>query len=80
MADLRCYIATITHLRARKQHYKLRMFQKLYYILLAAVLVIAAFFVVSSFSFSGRLAEGFFCQIHLFLDEVTNSVFHRLCS
>uniref|UniRef100_A0A8H7Y739 Uncharacterized protein n=1 Tax=Psilocybe cubensis TaxID=181762 RepID=A0A8H7Y739_PSICU len=49
--------ATITHLRARKQRYKLSMFQKLYYILLFTVFIIAIFFVVSSMSFSGRLAE-----------------------
>jgi small-conductance mechanosensitive channel len=34
------------------------MFEKLYYILIMAVVVIAIFFVVSSMSFSGRLAEG----------------------
>ncbi|KAJ3516362.1 hypothetical protein NLJ89_g1171 [Agrocybe chaxingu] len=50
--------ATIAHLRSRKQRYKLKMFERLYYILLFTVLVIAAFFVVSSMSFSGRLAEG----------------------
>ncbi|TFK36947.1 lung seven transmembrane receptor-domain-containing protein [Crucibulum laeve] len=51
--------ATIAELRARKQRYKLRMFEHLYHILLFAVLVIAAFFVVSSMSFSGRLAEDY---------------------
>ena len=51
-------LATITHLRARKQRYKLRMFERLYYILLSVVAVIAIFFVVSSMSFSGRFAEG----------------------
>ncbi|GLB35917.1 putative lung seven transmembrane receptor [Lyophyllum shimeji] len=51
--------ATIAQLRARKQRYKLRMFERLYYILLAAVVVIAIFFVVSSMSFSGRLAEDY---------------------
>lgn len=50
--------ATIAQLKARKQRYKLSMFEKLNRILLGAVLVIAIFFVVSSFSFSGRLAEG----------------------
>jgi hypothetical protein len=35
------------------------MFEKLNWILLGAVVVIAAFFVVSSFSFSGRLAEDY---------------------
>jgi hypothetical protein len=50
--------ATIAHLRARKQRFKLKMFERLYYILLFAVLIIAIFFVVSTMSFSGRLAEG----------------------
>ncbi|KAH7880907.1 lung seven transmembrane receptor-domain-containing protein [Lentinula edodes] len=50
--------ATIAQLRARKQRYKLSMFEKLYRILIFTVIVIAIFFVVSSFSFSGRLAEG----------------------
>jgi len=49
--------ATIAQLRARKQRYKLKMFERLHYILLFSVLVIAAFFVVSSMSFSGRLAR-----------------------
>lgn len=52
------FVATIAHLRARKQHYKLKMFERLYHILLFNVFVIAIFFVVSSMSFSGRLAEG----------------------
>jgi hypothetical protein len=51
--------ATIAHLRARKQHYKLKMFERLYHILLFNVFVIAIFFVVSSMSFSGRLAEDY---------------------
>jgi len=50
---------TIAHLRARKQRYKLRMFQRLHLVLLFAVLVVLAFFVVSSVSFSGRLAEDY---------------------
>jgi hypothetical protein len=50
--------ATIAQLRARKQHYKLRMFQKLQYILLFVVFVIFIFFVVSTLTFTGRLAEG----------------------
>lgn len=50
--------ATMAHLKARKQRYKLGMFTKLYRILLGTVIVIAIFFVVSSFSFSERLAEG----------------------
>jgi hypothetical protein len=52
--------ATISQLKARKQHYKLRMFQKLQYILLFVVFVIAIFFVVSTLTFTGRLAEGSF--------------------
>jgi len=51
--------ATIAQLRARKQRYKLSMFEMLHRILLFTVLVIAIFFVVSSFSFSGRLAEDY---------------------
>ncbi|KAJ7103331.1 lung seven transmembrane receptor-domain-containing protein [Mycena belliarum] len=51
--------ATIAHLRARKQRYKLSMFENLYRILLFTVLVIAIFFVVSTMSFSGRLAEDY---------------------
>lgn len=56
--ELRFSIATISQLAARKQRYKLTMFKRLYYILLVAVVVIAIFFVVSSYSFSDRLAEG----------------------
>ncbi|KAJ7040415.1 lung seven transmembrane receptor-domain-containing protein [Mycena alexandri] len=51
--------ATIAQLRARKQRYKLSMFENLYRILLFTVLVIAVFFVVSTLSFSGRLAEDY---------------------
>ena len=51
-------LATIAQLRARKQRYKLSMFTKLYRILLVAVLIIGIFFVISSLSFSDRLAEG----------------------
>ncbi|KAH7909796.1 protein PTM1 [Hygrophoropsis aurantiaca] len=51
--------ATMTQLMVRKQRYKLTMFKRLYYILLATVVVIAIFFVVSSFSFSDRLAEDY---------------------
>lgn len=50
--------ATIVYLRERKQRYKLGMFQRLHYILIFVVCTIFAFFVVSSFAFSGRLAEG----------------------
>jgi hypothetical protein len=45
-------------LTIRKQRYKLNMFKRLYYILLATVVVITIFFVVSSFAFSDRFAEG----------------------
>lgn len=51
--------ATISQLRARKQHYKLRMFQRLQYILLFVVFVISIFFVVSTLTFTGRLAEDY---------------------
>lgn len=51
-------IATIAQLAARKQRYKLGMFSWLYRILMMTVFVIAVFFVVSSLTFSGRLAEG----------------------
>ncbi|KAF7981133.1 hypothetical protein HWV62_34873 [Athelia sp. TMB] len=51
--------ATIAQLRARKQRYKLSMFTKLYRILLVAVLIIGIFFVISSLSFSDRLAEDY---------------------
>ncbi|KAJ6621161.1 lung seven transmembrane receptor-domain-containing protein [Mycena sp. CBHHK59/15] len=51
--------ATIAQLRARKQRYKLSMFENLYRVLLFTVVVIAVFFVVSTLSFSGRLAEDY---------------------
>ncbi|KIY69163.1 hypothetical protein CYLTODRAFT_489174 [Cylindrobasidium torrendii FP15055 ss-10] len=51
--------ATITELRARKQKYKLTMFTRLHRILIFTVIVIAIFFVVSTLSFSGRLAEDY---------------------
>ncbi|KAH9982858.1 protein PTM1 [Lactifluus volemus] len=51
--------ATISQLKARKQHYKLRMFQKLQYILLLVVFVVSIFFVVSTLTFTGRLAEDY---------------------
>lgn len=54
----RVILATINQLAARKQHYKLRMFQRLYRLLLFTVLMVVVFFVVSSMTFSGRLAEG----------------------
>jgi hypothetical protein len=49
---------TIAELRQRKQRYKLRMFRRLQLILIGAVIIIGAFFVVSSMSFSNRLSEG----------------------
>jgi len=51
--------ATITQLRARKQRYKLTMFERLYRILLFNVVMVVIFFVVSTLSFSGRLAEDY---------------------
>ncbi|CCM04443.1 uncharacterized protein FIBRA_06623 [Fibroporia radiculosa] len=51
--------STISQLAARRQHYKLSMFKWLHRILLLTVLVIAVFFVVSSLTFSGRLAEDY---------------------
>jgi hypothetical protein len=54
------FLGTMTQLTIRKQRYKLTMFKRLYYILLAAAVVIAVFFGVSSVSFSDRLAEGTF--------------------
>ncbi|KAG9314039.1 protein PTM1 [Chiua virens] len=50
---------TMTQLTIRKQRYKLTMFKRLYYILLATVVIIAIFFVVSSMAFSDRLAEDY---------------------
>ncbi|KIM88622.1 hypothetical protein PILCRDRAFT_2830 [Piloderma croceum F 1598] len=51
--------ATIAQLRARKQRYKLAMFTKLYRILLLTVVIIFIFFVISTLSFSDRLAEDY---------------------
>ncbi|KAG2076869.1 hypothetical protein BDR04DRAFT_1089135 [Suillus decipiens] len=50
---------TMRQLSVRKQKYKLRMFKRLYYILLGTVVIIAVFFVISSVSFSDRLAEDY---------------------
>ncbi|EPQ60397.1 protein PTM1 [Gloeophyllum trabeum ATCC 11539] len=50
---------TIAQLKARKQRYKLSMFQKLHRILMGTVLVIIIFFAVSTFTFSERLAEDY---------------------
>lgn len=51
---------TINELKQRKQRYKLRMFRRLQFILIGAVLVIAIFFVVSTMSFSDRLDESMY--------------------
>ncbi|PPQ63791.1 hypothetical protein CVT24_004333 [Panaeolus cyanescens] len=50
---------TVEQLRARKQHYKLKMFTRLNYILTISVIIVFLFFVVSTMSFSGRLAEDY---------------------
>ncbi|EIW87046.1 protein PTM1 [Coniophora puteana RWD-64-598 SS2] len=50
---------TMTNLAARKQRYKLTMFKRLYHILLATVIIIAVFFVISTLSFSDRYAEDY---------------------
>lgn len=52
------HIGTIAELAARKQTYKLGMFRRLYRVLLAAVMALFVFFVVSSMSFSSRYEEG----------------------
>ena len=49
---------TIMFLQTHKQRMKLQMFQRLWRILIMAVIAIAAFFVVSSMSLSNRLDEG----------------------
>lgn len=51
--------ATIQDLESRKQSYKKQMFTRLYRILVGSVIVIAAFFVISSISFSNRLDESY---------------------
>jgi hypothetical protein len=54
------------------------MFTRLYHILLMTVVVIAIFFIVSSLSFTGRLAEGtlsYTCDLRL-LNFVVDA---RLC-
>lgn len=50
---------TIMHLQERKQTFKLRMFKRLYRILISAVIAVGAFFVLSSISLSNRLEEGY---------------------
>jgi hypothetical protein len=69
-------IGTILQLQQRKQYYKLGMFKKLHYILMATVAVIGIFFVVSSMSFSNRLEEGKFLAIYLLASADTAI---RLC-
>lgn len=51
-------VATLAQLHARKQRYKLKMFQRLYYILLGTIIAVLSFFVLSSLTFSGRMEEG----------------------
>ncbi|OJA19821.1 putative mannosyltransferase [Rhizopogon vesiculosus] len=50
---------TMMQLTVRKQRYKLGMFKRLHYILLSTVVVILIFFLISSLSFSDRLAEDY---------------------
>lgn len=56
------------------------MFEMLHRILLFTVLIIAIFFVVSSFSFSGRLAEGWLDHFYPFIGSINTSCFIRLRS
>ncbi|KAL8277940.1 hypothetical protein RQP46_009572 [Phenoliferia psychrophenolica] len=51
--------STIADLAARRQTFKKSMFTKLYRILVVAVIVIGAFFIISSLSFSNRLDQDF---------------------
>src|SRR6266852_6703222 len=71
--------ATIAQLRARKKHYKLRMFQRLQYILLFVVFVISIFFVVSTLTFTGRLAEGTGLYTRIYTIGSTYGTLYRLC-
>lgn len=48
----------MVQLTVRKQRYKFGMFKRLHYILISTVVVILIFFLISSLSFSDRLAEG----------------------
>jgi len=50
---------TILHLQERKQHFKLAMFQRLWRILIIAVIAVGAFFILSSISLSNRLDEDY---------------------
>ncbi|PWN26985.1 hypothetical protein BDZ90DRAFT_260665 [Jaminaea rosea] len=59
MWSLNSLNATISHLTARKQTFKLAYFKRLYRILVGAVVVTGAFFVVSSVAFSQSGAESF---------------------
>lgn len=76
---------TILHLQQRKQRYKLQMFQRLWRVLILAVIAVAAFFVVSSMSLSNRLDEGEWeerraaCRGHLML-RVELNICVRLCA
>ena len=51
--------ATILDLETRKQSFKKQLFTRLYRILVGALIVIAAFFVITSMSFSNRLDEDY---------------------
>lgn len=71
-------LGTIAQLAARKQRYKLSMFRRLHRILLMTVVIIAIFFIVSSLSFSNRLAEGTITNYApLIIPSLT--IGHRLC-
>ncbi|KDQ19742.1 hypothetical protein BOTBODRAFT_101250 [Botryobasidium botryosum FD-172 SS1] len=50
---------TILELSNRKQQYKMRMFQRLYRILIATVIVILALFFLSSYAFYHRFSENY---------------------
>lgn len=50
---------TILHLQERKQHFKLQMFQRLWRILIIAVIAVGGFFILSSISLSNRLDEDY---------------------
>jgi hypothetical protein len=75
--NTRLIIGTIVELEVRKQRYKLTMFTRLYRILWLTVVVIAIFFVVSSLSFSERLAEGRFI---IFANQINKLMDGRLRS
>lgn len=51
--------ATIAELAARRQTFKKAMFTKLYRVLVVAVIIIGAFFILSSLSFSNRLDQDY---------------------